>query len=83
MMSDEDEVVGSDFIGSDDEEKTVEALEKKLQNILHEKEKLERQKKKEELLARIRQAETEVSTLQTTLSPPSMCTSINMRFRRS
>lgn len=68
-MSDEEEIVGSDFVGSDDEDKTVEALELKLQKILQEKEKLEKQKKKEELLEKIKQAKAAVSDLQTTLGP--------------
>ena len=51
-MDDGDEIVGSDFIGSDEDEDTsVEALE--------EKESLERQRKRNELLAK-----TEVLNLQ-------------------
>ncbi|XP_052082229.1 uncharacterized protein LOC127719907 isoform X5 [Mytilus californianus] len=68
-MSDEEEIVGSDFIGSDDEEKSVEALELKLQKILQEKEKLEKQKKKDELLSKIKQAEAALSNLQTLAEP--------------
>ncbi|XP_071146277.1 uncharacterized protein [Mytilus edulis] len=68
-MSDEEEIVGSDFIGSDDEEKSVEDLELKLQKILQEKEKLEKQKKKDELLSKIKQAEAAVSNLQTSAEP--------------
>ena len=65
-MDDEgDEIVGSDFIGSDeDEDKSVEALELKLQTILQKKERIERQKKRNELLAKIKQAESEVLNLQ-------------------
>ena len=63
-MDDEDEIVGSDFIGSDDEDKSVEALELKLQAVLQKKELLERQKKRDELLAKIKQAKTEVLNLQ-------------------
>ena len=64
-MDDGDEIVGSDFIGSDeDEDKSVEALELKLQGILQEKESLEKQRKRNELLAKIKQAETEVLNLQ-------------------
>jgi len=64
-MDDGDEIVGSDFIGSDeDEDKSVEALELKLQGILQKKESLERQRKRNELLAKIKQAETEVLNLQ-------------------
>ncbi|CAC5426668.1 unnamed protein product [Mytilus coruscus] len=68
-MSDEEEIVGSDFIGSDDEEKSVEALELKLQKILQEKEKLEKQKKKDEILLKIKQAEAALSNLQTSAEP--------------
>ncbi|OPL32863.1 hypothetical protein AM593_09598, partial [Mytilus galloprovincialis] len=68
-MCDEEEIVGSDFIGSDDEEKSVEALELKLQKILQEKEKLEKQKKKDELLSKIKQAEAALSNLQTSAEP--------------
>ncbi|CAC5426667.1 unnamed protein product [Mytilus coruscus] len=70
-MSDEEEIVGSgsDFVGSDDEGKSVEALEFKLQTILQEKEKLEKQKKKDELLSKIKQAETALSNLQTSAEP--------------
>ena len=64
-MDDGDEIVGSDFIGSDEDEDTsVEALELKLQGILQEKESLERQRKRKELLAKIKQAKTEVLNLQ-------------------
>jgi hypothetical protein len=59
-MDDGDEIVGSDFIGSDEDEDTsVEALELKLHGILQEKESLERQRKRNELLAK-----TEVLNLQ-------------------
>jgi hypothetical protein len=64
-MDDGDEIVGSDFIGSDEDEDTsVEALELKLQGILQEKESLERQRKRKQLLAKIKQAKTEVLNLQ-------------------
>ena len=64
-MDDGDEIVDSDCIGFDeDEDKSVEALELKLQGILQEKESLERQRKRKQLLAKIKQAKTEVLNLQ-------------------